>query len=209
MIADMKPIARLIGTLLPVLLLGCATAPPAVSSHDQFLSQLRTLCGKSFSGSVVVNTFPATSTSLWAMAGQSLVMHVRDCEADVVRIPFHVGADRSRTWIVTRTATGLRLKHDHRHADGSEDAVTQYGGDTADAGSATRQKFPVDAESIAMDIRLKSPVGTLTNTWAIDVLPGRTFVYELARPGGELFRVAFDLTTPVATPPPAWGYTPR
>src|SRR3712207_8407608 len=47
-------------------------------------------------------------------AGKRLVMHVRDCSPNEVRIPFHVGEDRSRTWIVTRTAAGLRLKHDHR-----------------------------------------------------------------------------------------------
>ena len=34
----------------------------------------------------------------------------------------------------TTTATGLRLKHDHRHEDGHPDKVTLYGGDTADAG---------------------------------------------------------------------------
>jgi hypothetical protein len=34
---------------------------------------------------------------------------------------------------------------------------------------------------------------------------GQAFVYELARSGTErLFRVEFDLTTPVAEPPPAW-----
>ena len=54
------------------------------------------------------------------MMGQRLVMHVRDCSADEVRIPFWVGEDHSRTWVVTRTETGLRLKHDHRHEDGSE-----------------------------------------------------------------------------------------
>ena len=48
-------------------------------------------------------------------------MHVRECSEDAIRIPFHVGEDRSRTWVVTRTANGLRLKHDHRHEDGSEE----------------------------------------------------------------------------------------
>ena len=31
-------------------------------------------------------------------------MHVRDCSERELRIPFHVGDDRSRTWVVTRTA---------------------------------------------------------------------------------------------------------
>ena len=132
-------------------------------------------------------------------------MHVRDCTRDTVRIPLHVGDDRSRTWVITRTATRLRLKHDHRHQDGSEDVLTQYGGDTVDAGSAARQEFPVDAESKALFTRENRQVSN-TNTWAIEVEPGRVFVYELSRPGGRLFRVAFDLTQAVATPPPAWGY---
>ena len=206
MIAGMKIIASLLVTLLPFALLGCATTPRAASPHDQFLTNLRTLCGKSFAGRVLVDV-PA-STGLNAFAGHPLVMHVRDCATDVVRIPFHVGDDRSRTWIVTRTATGLRLKHDHRHADGSDDASTQYGGDTATAGSATRQQFPVDADSIVMFTRQDRAVSN-TNRWAMEIEPGRFFVYELARPGGRLFRVAFDLTTPVPTPPAAWGFPPR
>jgi hypothetical protein len=66
-------------------------------------------------------------------------MHVRRCEEDEIQIPLHVGENRSRTWIITRTDTGLRLKHDHRHPDGSEEEQTQYGGDTEDSGTATEQ----------------------------------------------------------------------
>src|SRR3546814_10383398 len=87
------------------------------------------------------------------MRGKAMVMHIRHCTNDRIEIPFHIdglgpngGWDRSRTWIVSRTGAGLRLKHDHRHADGTPHAVTLYGGDTADAGTAARQTFPVDAE---------------------------------------------------------------
>jgi hypothetical protein len=39
----------------------------------------------------------------------------------------------------------------------------------------------------------------------MEIEPGERFVYELARPGtARLFRVEFDLTTPVAEPPPPW-----
>jgi hypothetical protein len=130
-------------------------------------------------------------------------MHVRKCEAGVVRIPFHVGEDRSRTWVLSRTGTGLRLKHDHRHADGSEDRVTQYGGDTPDGGSAERQTFPADAFTRALLIRENNPAGA-ANVWAMEVRPGTVFAYELRRPG-RFFRVEFDLTRPVAPPPPPWG----
>ena len=202
MMVLMNTISRFALALLPLALAACTTTPRAASPPDQFLAHLRTLCGKSYAGRVLVDV-PA-STDPNPFTGKPLVMHVRDCEADVVRIPFNVGDDRSRTWVVTRTPTGLRLKHDHRHADGSEDALTQYGGDTTGAGTATRQQFPVDAESRALFTRTQREVSN-RNTWAIEVEPGRVFVYELARPGGRLFRVAFDLEAPVPTPPPAWG----
>ena len=133
-------------------------------------------------------------------------MHVRGCEAPAqgLRIPFHVGEDHSRTWVLTRTADGLRLKHDHRHADGSPDAATLYGGDTAEAGSPMRQVFPVDADSRAMFER-EGLNASLQNAWAMEIEPGKRFVYELRRPGGRLFQVEFDLTAPVPLPPAPWG----
>ncbi len=168
---------------------------------DGFLAAIARHCGQAFAGRVLVDQ-PASPDN--AFAGKALVMHVRDCGAEQVRIPFHVGDDHSRTWVLTRTPAGLRLKHDHRHADGSSDAVTMYGGDTADAGTAVRQAFPVDAESVATFERegLKASV---TNTWAVEIEPGKRFLYELSRPGGRLFQVEFDLSRPVPLPPPAWG----
>jgi len=85
-----------------------------------------------------------------------------------------------------------------------------YGGDTARDDSAIRQEFPVDAESIAMFKREGRGV-SLTNTWVMEIHPAM-FAYELSRPRGELnpdgrmFRVEFDLTRPVATPPTPWGW---
>jgi hypothetical protein len=181
--------------LLLLLLAGCASRP-AETPADAFMARFGALCGKAFEGRVAVDA-PMPSPDF---AGKRLVMHVRDCERGEVRIPFHVGEDRSRTWIVTRTETGLRLKHDHRHADGSPDVLTMYGGDTATPGTAGRQAFPVDAESRALFTR-ENRAASLNNTWALEVEPGRLFVYELSRPGGRLFRVEFDLTRPV--PPPA------
>ncbi len=187
--------------LLGLAAAGCATTP-AASPHDAFLARLQALCGQAFEGRVV--TSDAADRD---MAGQRLVMHVADCSDDRVRIPFHVGEDRSRTWVISRTAQGLRLKHDHRHADGSEDLLTQYGGDTATPGTASRQDFPVDAESIALFRREGRDV-SVTNIWAVEVTDG-LFAYELRRPPGpnaRHFRVEFDLTRPVATPPLPWGW---
>ncbi len=175
---------------------GSADAPaPALGPQDAFWSALTSLCGQAFAGSVVDSNPPDTT-----FAGQSLVMHVRECSDSIVRIPFHVGENRSRTWVLTRTGAGLRLKHDHRHADGTEDDVTQYGGDTADAGIAVRQSFPADSATAAL-----LPAAA-TNVWTLELEPGNRFVYALRREGTERrFRAAFDLTRTVPPPPPPWG----
>lgn len=173
----------------------------ALAPADAFMAALASHCGQAFAGKVRVDV-PETPDN--AFAGKPMVMHVRECRDGEVRIPFHVGDDHSRTWVITRTATGLRLKHDHRHEDGTPDASTMYGGDTAGAGTALRQSFPVDAESVAMFGR-QGLSASVTNTWAIEIAPGRQFVYELSRPGGRLFQVEFDLTRAVPPPPAPWG----
>ena len=181
-----------------------ATRDIAQAPADAFLAAIATHCGNAYEGRIVANTPKPTTPD--AFEGKRLVMHVRGCDAPASRIeiPFHVGDDHSRTWILTRTASGMRLKHDHRHADGSPDDTTMYGGDARDAGSASRQAFPVDAESIAM-FEKGGLTASVENTWAMEIHP-RSFVYELARPNGRLFRVEFDLTRPVATPPTPWGW---
>ena len=105
--------------------------------------------------------------------------------------------------MLTRTASGVRLKHDHRHQDGTSDVLTMYGGDTATPVTAERQDFPVDADSIAL-FRANDRAASVTNVWAMEVTPTR-FAYEL-RPPGRHFRVEFDLTQPIATPPMPWGW---
>ncbi|MBU8977706.1 MULTISPECIES: hypothetical protein [unclassified Lysobacter] len=188
-------------------LAACTSTPEAssdVAPQDAFFQSVAALCGQAFAGRVEVDR-PATPGD--PFAGKPLIMHVRECSGDTIRIPFYVGGDRSRTWVLTRTATGLRLKHDHRHEDGTEDALSQYGGDTVDAGTAQRQEFPADAASKALFEREKRAT-SVANVWAMEVEPQDHFVYELARPGRE-FRVSFDLKHPIPAPPPPWGGTPK
>jgi hypothetical protein len=176
---------------------GGAQAP---SPAAQFFAALSSVCGKAFGGRIVANQ-PAQPND--PFVGQTLILHVRTCEPDRLLAPFHVGEDRSRTFIITRIGDRLRFKHDHRHQDGTEDVLTMYGGDSTTAGTATRQEFPVDAFSKALFTREKREVSN-TNVWAMEVHPGKSVIYELARPG-RLFRVEFDLTKTVPLPPPAWG----
>jgi hypothetical protein len=181
-----------------------ATTVPTDDPQGEFLAALGSHCGQSFAGRIIANE-PAEADD--AFAGKALVMHVRECGSDTMRIPFHVGDDHSRTWVLTRTDSGLRLKHDHRHEDGSEDLLTQYGGHSAAPGSARRQEFPVDRFSIDLFEAEGRQVST-TNTWAIEIEPGQRYLYELSRPSGRLFQVEFDLTTPVPNPPTPWGHPP-
>lgn len=185
-----------IGIVAALALAACAHSSEA-ENQDLFFARLSALCGQAFAGRVVT-TDPRDE----AFTTQPLVMHVRECSAKEIRIPFQVGEDRSRTWVITRTNRGVRLKHDHRHADGTEDPVSQYGGDTLDRGTSTRQQFPADDES--KDLFLANDLAaSVLNVWAIEVNEG-VFVYELRRPN-RLFRVSFDLKHPIPAPQPPWG----
>lgn len=174
-----------------------ADTAPEQSYADEFMARLAALCGKAYAGRLV-----STDDADADFASQEMVMHVRRCEDDVIRIPFHVGDDRSRTWVISRTDGGLRLKHDHRHEDGEADEITQYGGDAATLDSATRVEFPVDGYSIEM-FRREGLTASVTNVWAIE-LTDEIFAYELNRENRH-FRVEFDVTKPVSAPPAPWG----
>jgi len=188
-----------------------AAAQDVSTPADEFMIRLAEHCGQAFAGRIVANQ-PATDEPD-AFEGHDLVMHVRGCDDPTreLQVPFHVGDNHSRTWLLTRTDDGLRLKHDHRLEDGSDDPVTMYGGDTVDEGTSLRQEFPVDQESIDLFEREGLDVST-TNVWAMEIEPGQRFLYELARPEGgqnpegRLFQVEFDLTQPVEPPPTPWGY---
>jgi hypothetical protein len=150
------------------------------------MANLNELCGQSFEGRLVT-TDPADAD----FAGKKLVMGPVACKPGEVSIPFAVGDNRSRTWVISRTGTGLRLKHAHLHDDGSEDKVSRYGGDTADAGTATRQEFPAD-EFSKLIFRANKLERSVTNIWAVEAVPGKHFAYELRRPN-RFFRVEFAL----------------
>ena len=170
--------------------------------NDVFWGELEKLCGKAFAGTIAADTSNSPD-----FAGKPLVMHVRSCTKNVIRIPFHVGDDRSRTWVLTRKGGRILLKHDHRHKDGKPDAVTMYGGWTTNPGMATRQFFPADEDTARV---VPPPAGNApsaaANVWWIELVTGEHFSYNLRRLGGErLFSVKFDLTKAIEAPPAPWG----
>ena len=120
--------------------IGQATFAGQSESQDAFFQHFSSLCGSRFVGQSV---FPEDPGDAWR--DKVLVAHIESCTADEIRIPFIVGDDHSRTWILRRVEGGIQLKHDHRHADGTPDKVTMYGGTTQSAGSHLSQSFPADA----------------------------------------------------------------
>lgn len=181
-----------------------AIARPAplvsIPSHDGFFNNIAAHCGKAFEGKVTVDN--ATGPS--SFADKKLVMHVRKCNERELQVPFYVGDDASRTWIITKTGSGLSLKHDHRHQDGSDDVSTMYGGHTLDAGFANMQSFPADQYSKELFVSQGIPQ-SVGNTWQMYIYPEK-FTYRLIRQGRE-FRVDFDLTKPITPPAAPWGYS--
>lgn len=169
----------------------------SIPTHDAFFNAIKAHCGKAFKGNVskdnVGNTF----------GDAKLVMHVRKCTDSEIQIPFHVGDDASRTWILTKTGAGLMLKHDHRNEDGSFHSSTMYGGHTVDEGYVQVQSFPADAYSKALFIESGIAAST-DNIWQMMIYPSR-FSYRLVRPAREI-QVDFDLENPIATPSAPWGY---
>ena len=168
--------SMLSGVAAIIVLAGCATAPapatPPVDTRDQFMSTLRSMCGQRFVGRLTYAVDPKNDFAKKKMSAEVV------CAEDSVRIPLMVGKDRSRTWIFTRPPAGLELRHDHRHPDGTPDAVTMYGGMADDSGTARSQSFLADAHTATM------VAGAETNVWTVSFSEnGKILTYGLNRHG--------------------------
>ncbi|MEJ8758089.1 hypothetical protein WG947_13840 [Pontibacter sp. H259] len=176
--------------LYAILFLVLASCAPSVKPHitpETLQQKLAVHCGKSFAGTTI---FPSDGTD--PFAGKALVMHIQSCNDIETRIPFNVGEDRSRTWVLTRTAEGLQLKHDHRHEDGTPDKITMYGGVSKLPANLLEQRFPADAYTAEL-----IPAAA-TNEWTMAISPdGKTFSYILKRDGKMRYQADFDLTKPL------------
>jgi len=159
-----------------------------------FWNTLKSHCGNAYAG---VLEIPEEDE---AFGGKKLVMHLRSCAENEIKIPFFVGDDKSRTWILTMNEGIISLKHDHRLEDGTMDAVNFYGGTASNQGKPDIQVFPADVHTQEL-----IPAAA-TNVWWITI-DDTTFTYNLRRVGTDrLFKVVMDLTAPIETPDAPWGW---
>ncbi|KQC02676.1 hypothetical protein [Pedobacter sp. Hv1] len=178
--------------LILLLLVNIAVSAQQKSGAEQFWNNLKQHCGKAYQGEI-------TQGLTDDFKNKSLMMHVRSCEDGLIKIPFFVGEDKSRTWVLKLKNDRILLKHDHRHKDGTPDQITQYGGLATNSGQESIQIFPADQETLDL---LPAAAG---NVWWI-TLTKDSFTYNLRRIGSDrLFTVKFDLTKPIATPSAPWG----
>lgn len=161
----------------------------------QFFDNLKKHEGKAYEGTVTSGAREDNGFS-----GKRLVMHVRSCEENRIRIPFFVGEDKSRTWVLTLNNDRILLKHDHRHNDGSNDKVTMYGGLTSNTGTPNMQMFPADQFTCNL-------IDYATfNVWWITI-NDTEYTYNLQLVGSpRVFTVTFDLTKEVDAPSEPWGW---
>ncbi len=163
---------------------------------DKFFENLKSHCGKSYEGVIT-----AGGKAGDGFTGERLTMQVLSCDENVIKIPFNVGDNYSRTWILTKKPNGfIELKHDHRLSDGSHDEVTMYGGTSTNTGSETVQFFPADQETCDLISY------AATNVWWI-TLDDNHFTYNLRKVDTDrLFTVTFDLKNPIEPQPKPWGW---
>jgi hypothetical protein len=168
-----------------------AEIPPA-SPQDAFWRNLQSLCESAAEGRLLAA--PEGDTQI--DPGARLVVHFRECGEHELRFPLHVDANRSRTWVFIRHAEALELRHDHRYADGREEATTWYGATTLEPGTPFRQEFVSERNGVL-------------GGWRVEIEPGRRYTYGTIRAGEWRHHLEFDLTRPAALPPPPWGHEIR
>lgn len=173
----------------------CLNAQEAQPS-EKFWAQLQQHCGKVYEGWITHGAVPKDG-----FTGEKLIMHVRTCDENIIRIPFFVGEDKSRTWILKlNDDKTIQLQHDHRHPDGTEENENFYGGNSTNAGLENLQMFPADVHTANIIPAAAS------NVWWFTI-DEESFTYNLRRVGSDrYFSVYFDLTENLDEIPDApWG----
>lgn len=175
--------------------------PTPESVTRAFLQQYEPFCEQTFQGRSTFTDLGDDSP----LNDASLTMIITHCSADEVRIRFFVEEDTSRTWILGQLENGLRLAHDHRHADNTEYEANFYGGIAMEnenrafthypdgvTSSPTRLFFPADARTLS-----DRPTREI-NVWSKEFdLNNNVYFYRLYLYGELRYEAEFDLSTPV------------
>jgi hypothetical protein len=199
-------ISRLSSYLVLLMLTGlaCTSAEkPNIAentpAYQQFFAKLSSHCGNAYEGRL--STMPPGDTMI--TYDDILVVHFRECDGNILKAPFHIQTvadgqwNRSRTWIFTMHGDGLELRHDHRKPDGSEDEVTMYGGFQFGENMPNVQIF----QSVP-----RTEETGIFRGWRIEIEPNVRYTYGTVRGEEWSWRIDFDLTTPIETPPAPWGH---
>lgn len=153
--------------------------------NTTFFNELRSRKGKTFCGKVIYMPDTVTKNDFW---GKKLQFTISEVNGEI-RMPFIVGENRSRTWILRKTSGGLELKHDHRHEDGKPDSITNYGGmSDKTLSSDLTQFFPADKFTAAL---IPAAAG---NRWILQFSGDKKkFFYILERDNVLRFKAEFSL----------------
>ena len=199
--------ANLILVLAAITLTACRpaevreqAAAAETPAFEQFFQAFAQHCGNAYPGGLTLE--PEGDDMLTGT--ELLIVHFRECGDDQLKLPFHIELeaeqswDRSRTWIITRHAGGLELRHDHRKPCGSPDDRTMYGGFSVGGGEAFSQLF----QSVE-----RTEESGYFRGWRIELVPGERYTYGTVRGDDWSWRIDFDLTGPLTElPPPSWGH---
>ena len=190
--------------ILPLLFLGAALScaapqPEPITASDAWFGALSQHCGNAYAGKLTYE--PEGDDMLTGT--ETLIVHFRECSDSLIKAPFHIELEdaqdwnRSRTWIFTKHADNLELRHDHRNPDGTDDEVTMYGGFSRDEGTAIRHEFKSEPRSLESGV---------FRGWRIEVVPGVRYTYGTIQDTTWTWRIDFDLSTPIEAPPAPWGF---
>lgn len=182
--------------------------PASGEEAAHFLDDLRHHCTApsarvAYPGRTTLNTLANPAP----FEGAVLRMVLDRCDEDLLPIPFVVGEDWSRTWLLSFEEGALRLAHDHRDAQGRPGEANLYGGvahrGASGMGNGTPEHilyFPADPPT------LEDRPARAANAWAMALDPGgERFHYRLYLNGVLRLEAAFDLTRHVPLPPPPSG----
>jgi len=166
------------------------------SEQYVFWAEIQKHCGKAYQGKLADATY-----HYLPFDESNIVLHIRECSDTLTHITLNISDDYSRNLMLTQTETTLRLKHDHRNPDGTEEEISQYGGDAPKPGLNTRQIFFADAHTAEILPKRSD------NFWFLDMMNDTTLAYGVHWPEyGHSIRIKFDLSVEVESPPAPWGY---